>query len=206
MPRSTGQPPIWWQHNTASDFICAKKLKIFNMKQIHPISAHIISRNKIRDDPYHLRDEEKIIDKQRYLTTVGGFTSLTTHTIPNIAFVTNILARHCQNPTARHWKWVKHLMRYLRGIEDLKLHYRKVKGLEITWYADSKFKIDEVARKSQTWYIFIRDGTLIFWKSVKQTITATSTNHAKFMAFHEAAMGSIWLRIIEDIIMQQCRI
>ena len=74
------------------------------MKQIHPILAHIISRNKTRDDPYHLRDEEKIIDKQRYLTTVGGFTSLTTHTIPNIAFVTNILARHCQNPTARHWK------------------------------------------------------------------------------------------------------
>ena len=60
--------------------------------------------------------------------------------------------------------------------------------------------------KSQTWYIFIRDGAPISWKSVKQTVTAMPTNHAELLAFHEAAREAVWLRIMEGIVMNQCRI
>jgi hypothetical protein len=86
---------------------------------------------------------------------------------------------------------MKHLMRYLRGTEDLGLFYKKCQNQKITSYADSGFKMDEVAGKSQTGYIFIRDGAPISWKSVKQTVTATSTNHAELLAFHEAAMEAV---------------
>ena len=184
-----------------------KLLKNFNMEQSHPLAAPMISRSKIKEDPYHPREEEEeVVDKQRYLTAIGAFTYLTTHTRPGIGFATSILARHSQNPTARHWNGVKHLMRYLRGTEDLGLHYRKVQNPETTGYADSGFKTDEVTGKSQTWYIFIRDGAPISWKSVKQTVTATSTNHAELFAFHEAAREAVWLRTMEGILMKQCRI
>jgi hypothetical protein len=33
--------------------------------------------------------------------------------------------------------------------------------------------------RSQTGYLFICGGTTILWRSVKQTITATSSNHAE---------------------------
>ena len=116
----------------------------------------MIGRSKTGDDSYHpCEEEEEILDKQRYLIAVGAFTYLTTHIRPDIAFATSILARHSQNPTARHWNSVKHLMRYLRGIEDLRLHYRKTENQEITGYTDSGFKTDEIAGISQTWYIFI---------------------------------------------------
>ena len=184
-----------------------KLLKNFNMDQSHPLTALMIGRSKTKDDPYHPREEEEeVVDKQRYLTAVGAFTYLTTHTRPDIGFATSILARHSQNPTARHWNGVKHLMRYLCGTEDLGLHYRKVEDRELTGFADSGFNINEVAGKSQTGYIFIRDGAPISWKSIKQTVTATSTNHAELLAFHEAAREAVWLRTMEGIITKQCGI
>jgi hypothetical protein len=91
-------------------------------------------------------------------------------------------------------------MRYLRGTEHLGLYYRKYQNQEITSYADSGFKTDEVAGKSQTGYIFIRDGAPISWKLVKQTVTAMSTNHAELLAFHKAAREAIWFQTLEGII------
>ena len=91
-----------------------KLLKNFNMEQSHPLAAPMISRSKIKEDPYHPREEEEeVVDEQRYITAIGAFTYLTTHIRPDIGFATSILARHSQNPTTRHWNGVKHLMRYL---------------------------------------------------------------------------------------------
>ena len=141
-----------------------KLLKSFYMDQANPLSAPMIGHSKNRDDRYYPREEEEeIVDKQRYLTAIGAFTYLTTHTRPDIGFATSILARHSQNPTARHWNGVKYLMRYLRGTEALGLFYRICQNPEITEYADSGFRTDEVAGKSQTGCIFIRDGAPISW-------------------------------------------
>ena len=46
---------------------------------------------------------------------------LSTYTRPDISFATSVLARHSQRPGARHWNGVRHLLRYLRGTEDLGL-------------------------------------------------------------------------------------
>jgi hypothetical protein len=160
----------------------------------------------MQEDPYQpCSEEEKIVDRNKYLTAVGAFTYLTTHTRPDIAFATNILARHSQKPTARHWSGVKHLLRYLRGTEDLGLYYRKDAQGEIVGYADLGFKTDEISGKSQTGYIFLKNGAPISWKSSKQTVTATSTNHAELLAFHEACRKAVWLRTMQSIFNKQCK-
>ena len=183
-----------------------KLLKFFNMDQAHALAAPMIGRSRSEDDPYQpCSEEEEIVDRSKYLTAVGAFTYLTTHTRPDIAFATNILARHSQKPTARHWNGVKHLLRYLRGTEDLGLYYRNDTNGEITGYADSGFKTDEVTGKSQTGYIFIKNGAPISWKSAKQTVTATSTNHAELLAFHEASREAVWLRTMQEILAKQCK-
>ncbi|GJY84272.1 hypothetical protein Tco_0497648 [Tanacetum coccineum] len=41
--------------------------------------------------------------------------------------------------------------------------------------------------RSQTGYVFTSGGTAISWRSVKQTIVATSSNHEKILAIHEAS-------------------
>ena len=183
-----------------------KVLKHFHMDQAHALAAPMIGRSRTSEDPYQpCSEEEEIVDRQRYLTAVGAFTYLMTHTRPDIAFATNILARHSQKPTARHWNGVKHLLRYLRGTEDLGLYYRRGANGDITGYADSGFKTDEVTGKSQTGYVFIKNGAPISWKSSKQTVTATSTNHAELLAFHEACREAVWLRTMQGILAKQCK-
>ena len=79
-----------------------KLLKFFPMDQAHALAVPMIGRSGSDDDPYRPCSEEEIVDRSKYLTAVGAFTYLTTHTQPDIAFATNILARHNQKPTARH--------------------------------------------------------------------------------------------------------
>ena len=56
--------------------------------------------------------------------------------------------------------------------------------------------------KSQIGYIFIKNNAPILWKLVKQTVTATSTNHAKLLAFLEATRELVWLQIMDKLLMQ----
>jgi hypothetical protein len=75
-----------------------KVLKAFQMDQANPLAAPMICRSKTNDDSYQpCEEEEEIIDKSKYLTVVGAFTYLTTHTRPDIAFATSILARLSQS-------------------------------------------------------------------------------------------------------------
>lgn len=79
------------------------------MDQAHPIFAFMIRQSKNKYDPYYpYGEEDEVVNKHEFFTTVGVFTYLTTHTRPDIAFVTTILTRHSQNPPARHWNGVKH--------------------------------------------------------------------------------------------------
>ena len=85
------------------------------------------------------------------------------------------------------------------------MYYRNDTNGEITGYADSGFKTNEVTGKSQTGYTFIKNGAPISWKSAKQTVTATSTNHAELLAFHEASREAVWLTTMQEILAMQCK-
>lgn len=172
------------------------------MDNANALSAPMIGKSKIEDDPYRPAEpEEEELDKPKYLTAVGALLYLSTNTRPDTSFTVSVLARHSRRPTARHWKGVKHLLRYIRGTEDLGIHFRPGKS-SIIGYADSGFKTDPATGKSQTGYIFIKNGAPICWRSTKQTITATSTNHAELLAFHEATREAVWLRTMQTAISQ----
>jgi hypothetical protein len=180
-------------------------LQNFNMAEANSISAPMIGRSKSGEDPYRSsEEEEEEVDRKRYLAAVGALLYLATHTRPDISFAVSVLARHSRRPTHRHWNGIKHLLRYLRGTEDLGLYFTKTSNSNIVGFADSGYRTDEVNGKSQTGYIFLRNGGPISWKSVKQTVTATSTNHAELIALHEAAREAVWLRTMVSAISGQC--
>jgi hypothetical protein len=49
-------------------------------------------------------------------------------------------------------------------------------------------------------------GTTISWKSCKQILAATSTNHSEIIALYEAARECAWLRRMIDHIHKSCEI
>jgi len=74
------------------------------------------------------------------------------------------------------------------------LTYRKSEPLEIVGYSDSDFGSCVDDRKSTSGYIFMMSGGAVSWKSCKQSITATSTMEAEYIACYEATRQAIWLR------------
>ena len=74
------------------------------------------------------------------------------------------------------------------------LFYSKESKLQLLGYVDVGYLSDPHKVRSQTMYVFHCNGTAISWRSIKQTIVATSSNHSKTLAIHEASRECIWLR------------
>ncbi|GKE31160.1 hypothetical protein Tco_1450482 [Tanacetum coccineum] len=60
--------------------------------------------------------------------------------------------------------------------------------------------------RSQTRYVFTSSNTAISWRSVKQTLSATSSNYTKILAIHEASLECVWLRSVIQHIRESCEI
>ncbi|GJX34940.1 retrovirus-related pol polyprotein from transposon TNT 1-94 [Tanacetum coccineum] len=60
--------------------------------------------------------------------------------------------------------------------------------------------------RSQIGYVFTSGGTAISWRSIKQTIATTSSNHAEILAIHEASRECVWLRNATQHIRRSCGI
>ena len=163
-------------------------LKRFRMEHSNALAAPLMGRSCTNQDPYiPALEEDKELDKPRYLAAVGALLYLATFTRPDISFAVSVLGRQSQKPTSRHCAGIKHLFCYLRGTKDLGLLYTKDGASNFVKYTDAGYKSDVNSRKFQTSYIFLRARALVSWKLVKQIETTTSTNHSKLLAFHEAS-------------------
>ncbi|CAM6102190.1 unnamed protein product [Calypogeia fissa] len=129
---------------------------------------------------------------------------LANQTRPDIAFSVNLLARHSSQPTIRHWNGLKRIFRYLQGTNDMGLFYPNDTNQVLVGYADAGYLSDPDDAKSQTGYVFLFGKTAISWKSTKQTLTCTSSNHAEIIALYEAGRECIWLRRMMDHINLHC--
>ena len=67
------------------------------------------------------------------------------------------------------------------------LFYSKAMEPQLLGYADAGYLSDPHKAQSQTGYIFIYGNTAISWRSVKQTMVVTSSNHLEILAIHEAS-------------------
>lgn len=150
-----------------------KVLERFNMKDAYPLKTPMVVRSlDVEKDPFRPKEEdEKLLEPEYpYLSVIGALMYLANGTRPDIAFAVNLLARFSSAPTKRHWNDIKHILRYLRGTEDLGLFFKKNGDMTIIGYADAGYLSDPHKAISQTGYVFLFGGTAISWKSTKQSI------------------------------------
>ena len=129
-----------------------------------------------------------------YASAIGSLMYAQVCTHPDIAYIVGMLGRYLSNPGKDHWIAVKRVMRYLQRIKDYMLTYRKLDQLEIIGYSESNFARCQDSMKSTSGYIYLLVGGAISWKSVKQSIVASSTMAAEFVACYEVSNHGIWLR------------
>ncbi|KAJ1265131.1 hypothetical protein BS78_08G055800 [Paspalum vaginatum] len=183
-----------------------KILEKFNMDKSYPSKTPMVVRSlDIEKDPFRPCGGEKILGpKVPYLSAIGALMYLANCTRPDIAFAMNLLARHSAAPTKRHWTDVKDVLRYLDGTKDLGLYFEINQDPTITGYTDACYLSDPHNARSQTCFVFLYGGIAISWKSSKQTLVATSTNHSEIIALHEASRECVWLRRMINHIEQSC--
>ena len=181
-----------------------KVLKRFKFDSAYPLSSPMVVRSlQLEKDPYRPKEEneEALGPNAPYLAAIGALMYLANNTRPDIAFAVNLLARYSSVPTERHWAGIKHIFRYLKGTEDYGLFYQDNSSGTITGYADAGYLSDPHKGRSQTGYVFMRQGAAISWKSTKQSLVATSSTYAEMIALYEASRECVWLRAIDKFIL-----
>jgi len=78
-----------------------------------------------------------------------------------------MVSRYMHDPGRGHWQDVKWILRYLKGIEDVELLYKKKASVDrlCVRYTDSDFAGDLDKRRSTTDYIFTLVGGPVGWRS-----------------------------------------
>ncbi|GJS21580.1 retrovirus-related pol polyprotein from transposon TNT 1-94, partial [Tanacetum coccineum] len=144
--------------------------------------------------------QEKYIEKAlqaffcRLVQTVGSLMYAMVCTRPDLAHAVSVVSRFMANPGKAHWKAVKWILRYLKGVSNICLVYDgEGHGDGLVGYADSDYGGDLVKRRSLTCFIFTLFGCAVSWKSTLQPTVALSTTEAEYMSMTKGIKECIWL-------------
>nr|GEV89553.1 hypothetical protein [Tanacetum cinerariifolium] len=101
---------------------------------------------------------------------------------PDIMFAVCACARHQVTPKECHLHAVKRIFRYLKGHSKMGLWYPKESPFDLVAYSNSVYGGAIQDRKSTTRGCQFLGRRLISWQFKKQTIVATSTTEAEYVA------------------------
>ncbi|GKA67429.1 putative ribonuclease H-like domain-containing protein, partial [Tanacetum coccineum] len=98
------------------------------------------------------------------------------------------------NPKTSHLSAVKRIFRYLKGKPKLGLWYPRVSSFDLEAYSDSDYAGANLDRKSTTGGCQFLGRRLISWQCKKQTIMATSTTEAEYVAAANCCGQVLWIQ------------
>nr|GEU83310.1 hypothetical protein [Tanacetum cinerariifolium] len=142
--------------------------------------------------------ELKRMQNVPYASAVGSIMYALRCTRPDVAFAQNVKGQFQQNPGDLHWTTVKNILKYLKNTKDMFLVYGGdlKQELRVSCYTNTGYLTDAEDIKSQTRYVFILNGGVVDWKSAKQSIFATSSAEAEYIAAFDASKEVVWVRKI----------
>nr|KYP55110.1 Retrovirus-related Pol polyprotein from transposon TNT 1-94 [Cajanus cajan] len=172
---------------------------MFNMQFCSPCDAPVQKGDKLSKSQCPQNDNRVEMEKVSYAFALNSLIYVQVCTRPDIVFAINVIGIYLSDPGLGHWKAVKMVFRYLQETKDHMLTYKKFDQLQVIFYSDSDFVDCPDDRKSTSGFVFIMVGGSISWKSVKQTLTTTSTMEAEYVVCYEATCQAMCLKnLISD--------
>ena len=171
-----------------------KVLERFRMQSCKPIDNPIakgegLSLKLCPNTPSEINEMRNVL----YASAVGSLMYAMMCTRPDICYVVGLVSRYQSNPGQAHWKAIKRILRYLKGIADYSICYQG-RDLRLVGYTDADWGGDLDERKSTSGYAFLLNDGAISWSNKKQTCVALSTMEAEFVACSAAVQEAVWLR------------
>ena len=121
-----------------------------------------------------------------YKAAVGSLMYAMVATRVDLAFAVSAVSQFMASPAPLHWMEVKYIMRYLKGILDVKLCLGGT-NMSLHGYCDVDWDGDLTTRKSTMGYVFFVGDGAISWNSKRQPTVALSTMEAEYMASSHSA-------------------
>jgi hypothetical protein len=175
-------------------------LRRFDMEECKPVSTPMEKGKMLgKETGVLLKDEDP--KKVLYQEIVGSLLYLSVHSRPDLSFALGVLNRYMQNPTDLHSIAAKRLLRYLKGTIDMGLNFPSDNGQQgVRVYTDADFGGELDKRRSTSGMIACLHGGAVLWGSKLQSVVATSTAEAEYIAAAYAAKEALWLRkVLSDV-------
>ena len=103
-----------------------------------------------------------------------------------------------QQPRKPHLDAALRVLRFIKGTLGQGLLFPSNNNLALIAYCDSDHTGCPTTRKSTTGYCVFLGGSLVSWKSKKQSNVAKSTAEAEYRTMATACLEITWLRYILD--------
>nr|GEW38935.1 uncharacterized mitochondrial protein AtMg00810-like [Tanacetum cinerariifolium] len=169
------------------DKYVAKILKKFRLTEGKSASTLIDTEKLLLKDP-----DGEDVDVHIYRSMIGSLMYLTSSR-PDIMFAVCACARFQVTPKASHLHAVKRIFRYLKGKLNLGLWYLKDSPFDLVAYSDSDYAGASLDRKSTTGGCQFLRCRLISWQCKKQTVVATSSTEAEYVAGASCCTQVLWI-------------
>ncbi|GJX40143.1 putative ribonuclease H-like domain-containing protein [Tanacetum coccineum] len=170
----------------SQDKYVAEILKKFDFANVKTASTPIETQKPLVED-----EEASDVDVHLYRSMIGSLMYLTTSR-PDIMFAVCACSRFQVTPKSSHLSAVK--SRYLKGKPKLGLWYPRVSSFDLESYSDSDYAGANLDRKSTTGGCQFLGRRLISWQCKKQTIMATSTTEAEYVAAASCCGQVLWIQ------------
>nr|GEW17005.1 putative ribonuclease H-like domain-containing protein [Tanacetum cinerariifolium] len=172
----------------SQDKYVAEILRKFGLTEGKPASTPIDTEKPLLKD---LDGED--VDVHTYSSIIGSLMYLTLSR-PDIMFAVCACARFQVTPKASHLHAVKRIFRYLKDKPHLGLWYPKDSPSDLVAYSDSDYAGASLDRKSKTRGCQFLGCRLISWQCKKQTVVATSSTKAEYVAATSCCAQVLWIQ------------
>ncbi|GJS31924.1 putative ribonuclease H-like domain-containing protein [Tanacetum coccineum] len=160
----------------SQDKYVAEILKKFDFVNVKTASTPIKTQKPLVKD-----EEASDVDFHLYRSMIGSLMYLTASR-PDIMFAVCTCSRFQVTPKSSHLSAIKRIFRYLKDKPKLGLWYPRVSSFNLEAYLDSDYAGANLDRKSTIGGCQFLGRRLISWQCKKQTIVATSTTEAEYVA------------------------
>jgi hypothetical protein len=126
-------------------------------------------------------DGDPLPDPMRYRHLVGSLVYLAV-TRPDLSYPVHILSQFVSASTTVHYSHLLRVLRYLRGTITRCLFFPRSSSLHLQCYSNAMWASDPTDRRSLSAYCVFLGGSLIAWKTKKQTTVSRSSVEAELRA------------------------
>ncbi|GJU66437.1 putative ribonuclease H-like domain-containing protein [Tanacetum coccineum] len=172
----------------SQDKYVADMLKKFDLASVKTAITPMETKMALTKD-----EEADEVDVHLYRSMIGSLMYLTASR-PDIMFAVCACSRFQVTPKTSHLNAVKRIFKYLKGKPNLGLWYPRESSFDLEAFSDSDYARANLDRKSTTGGCQFLRSRLISWQCKKQTIVATSTTEAEYVAAASCCGQVLWIQ------------